>query len=113
MVRPPVTIHFYGIICASFAVAFLAERGRPVPQKLRFRDAGGGRDDGKSESSKTGDECRNTFLLLPRVSVVGSAQTLQGLQTELGLPFKFTFGVTVAFFDILGIACFCREHKNQ
>lgn len=51
-------------------------------------------------------------ILLYVLSIIGSAQTLQVLQTELGIPFKVSFPITLAFFALLGGIWILREFKK-
>ena len=51
-------------------------------------------------------------ILLYVLSIIGSAQTLQVLQTELGLPFKVSFPITLAIFVVLGGIWILRELKK-
>lgn len=52
-------------------------------------------------------------VLLYVLALLGSAQTLQVLQTELGLPFKIAFWVVMGIFLIFGIVWIFREYKKQ
>lgn len=52
-------------------------------------------------------------VLLYILAFLGSAQTLQVLQTEFGLPFKITFWVVISIFVLFGIVWICREIKKQ
>ena len=51
-------------------------------------------------------------ILLYVLSLIGSAQTMQVLQTELGIPFKISFPITFAFFVVLGVVWILREQKK-
>jgi len=48
-------------------------------------------------------------ILLYILALLGSAQTLQVLHTELGLPFKSSFWIVVSLFAFCGIVWICRE----
>lgn len=48
-------------------------------------------------------------VLLYLLAMVGSAQTLQVLQTEFGLPFEITFWIAMVVFLALGIVWMVRE----
>ena len=52
-------------------------------------------------------------VLLYILALLGSAQTLQVLQTELGLPFKMAFWVVMSVFAVFGIVWIYREIKKQ
>lgn len=52
-------------------------------------------------------------VLLYILALLGSAQTLQVLQTELGLPFKIAFWVVMSIFAVFGIVWIYREIKKK
>ena len=52
-------------------------------------------------------------ILLYILAMLGSAQTLQVLQTEFGLPFKTSFWVVTGIFIILGVIWIVREHSKK
>lgn len=52
-------------------------------------------------------------ILLYILAMLGSAQTLQVLQTELGLPFNISFWVTMAVFIVCGAVWIVRENKKD
>ena len=52
-------------------------------------------------------------ILLYILALLGSAQTLQVLQTEFGLSFKIMFGVVISVFVVSGVVWFCREFKKE
>lgn len=52
-------------------------------------------------------------VLLYILALLGSAQTLQVLQTELGLPFDISFWVVMGFFIVFGLVWIIRETKKQ
>lgn len=52
-------------------------------------------------------------VLLYVLALLGSAQTLQVLQTEIGLPFKITLGIVISVFVAFGIVWFYREFKKE
>jgi len=51
-------------------------------------------------------------ILLYVLSLMGSAQTLQVLQTELGIAFKISFPIALVIFIVFGIIWICRELKK-
>lgn len=51
-------------------------------------------------------------ILLYVLSIIGSAQTLQVLQTELRIPFKVSFPITLTIFVLLGSIWIRREFKK-
>ena len=52
-------------------------------------------------------------ILLYILAMLGSAQTLQVLQTEFALPFSISFWVTMAVFIVCGIVWIVRENKKD
>ena len=48
-------------------------------------------------------------ILLYLLAMIGSAQTLQVLQTEFGLPFKIMFWITMGLFVFFGLIWIVRE----
>ena len=52
-------------------------------------------------------------ILLYILAMLGSAQTLQVLQTEFGLPFNISFWVTLAVFIVCGVVWIVRETKKE
>lgn len=52
-------------------------------------------------------------VLLYILTLLGSAQTLQVLQTEIGLPFKNAFWIVISIFVVFGAVWFYREFKKQ
>lgn len=52
-------------------------------------------------------------VLLYILAMIGSAQTLQVLQTEFNMPFSISFGVTMAVFIIFGLVWLIREMCNR
>ena len=52
-------------------------------------------------------------VLLYVLALIGSAQTLQVLQTELGLPFNIAFWVVIGVFIVFGIVWVLREIRKQ
>lgn len=52
-------------------------------------------------------------ILLYILAMLGSAQTLQVLQAEFGLPFNISFWVTMAVFIVCGIVWIVRENKSN
>ena len=52
-------------------------------------------------------------VLLYILALLGSAQTLQVLQTELGLPFKIAFWVVMGIFAVFGIVWIYREIEKK
>lgn len=51
-------------------------------------------------------------ILLYVLAMIGSAQTLQVLQTELGLPFKVSFWIVMGIFIALGFVWLLRESRK-
>lgn len=52
-------------------------------------------------------------VLLYLLAMIGSAQTLQVLQTEIGMPFNIAFWVAIDVFIVFGIVWVLREIKKQ
>ena len=52
-------------------------------------------------------------ILLYILAMIGSAQTLQVLQTEFGIPFKISFWVVMGVFVIFGLIWLIREIKKR
>ena len=52
-------------------------------------------------------------ILLYILAMIGSAQTLQVLQTEFNLPFDISFWIVMVVFIIFGVIWIVRETKNQ
>ena len=51
-------------------------------------------------------------ILLYILAMLGSAQTLQVLKTEFGLPFNISFWFTMAIFVVFGVVWLIRENKR-
>lgn len=52
-------------------------------------------------------------ILLYILAMIGSAQTLQVLQTEFGLPFNIAFWVVMGFFIVFGVVWIIREIRSK
>lgn len=52
-------------------------------------------------------------ILLYILALLGSAQTLQVLQTEFQLPFEYSFWIVLGLFAVFGIIWIIREIKKQ
>ena len=52
-------------------------------------------------------------ILLYILAMLGSAQTLQVLKTEFGIPFNISFWITMGVFVVCGLVWIVRESKNS
>ncbi len=65
------------------------------------------------QERKISNNGRLLNILLYILAMLGSAQTLQVLQTEFGLPFDIAFWVVMGIFIVCGIVWIIREVKKQ
>ena len=65
------------------------------------------------QERKISENGRLLNILLYILAMLGSAQTLQVLQTEFGLPFNISFWVTMAVFIVCGVVWIVRETKKE
>lgn len=65
----------------------------------------------QQDRKKTSNGKLMNFLLYV-LAMLGCAQTLQVLQTELGLPFKYSFWVATGLFAVFGFVWWLREAKE-
>ena len=65
------------------------------------------------QERKRNNNGRLLNVLLYILTLFGSAQTLQVLQVEFGLPFEISFWIVISVFVVFGVVWFYREFKKE